>query len=243
MCKSQENLVKSKLEEDLNFDDDEEDTKSTAVRKGLLWQQRDKLFSQWKERYFILTPDYLQCFKKGTSRITEMGEFIFKIKLCDVEDVELLDRRGYLVISITLSSRGEGKIYLRKTEGIRDWFNSLKECVQDSKKRRTDRVTNSFWSSKQLTDSSSIEKWLMARKKIGLQYAYLNGESKKDDSKEASKGARSEITLDELDDLYRSEEAEKRGRSGLQEADDGLSFQPSHDQHQGDLLNSSSYCK
>ena len=52
--------------------------------------------------------------------------FFFQIKLCDVEDVELLDRRGYLVISVTLSSRGEGKIYLRKTEGIRDWFNSLK---------------------------------------------------------------------------------------------------------------------
>ena len=53
---------------------------SSTVRKGLLWQQRDKIFSQWKERYFILTPDYLQCFKKGTSRITEMGEFIFKVK-------------------------------------------------------------------------------------------------------------------------------------------------------------------
>ena len=52
---------------------------SSTVRKGLLWQQRDKIFSQWKERYFILTPDYLQCFKKGTSKITEMGEFIFKV--------------------------------------------------------------------------------------------------------------------------------------------------------------------
>ena len=50
---------------------------------------------------------------------------IFQIKLVEVEEVELLDRRGYLVISITLSTRGEGKIYLRKTEGIRDWFNSL----------------------------------------------------------------------------------------------------------------------
>merc|ERR1719225_687830 len=222
MCKSQENLVKSKLDDDPeeleDFDDDEEtksNSKQTAVKKGLLWQQRDKLFSQWKERYFILTPDYLQCFKKGSSRMTEMGEFIFKIKLCDIEEVDLLDRRGYLVISITLSSRGEGKIYLRKTEGIRDWFNSLKECVQDSKKRRTDRVSNSFWSSKQLTDSSSIEKWLMARKKIGLQYAYLNGDSppKSKDQKGAAhdlaKASRSEITLDELDDLYRSEEAEK----------------------------------
>ena len=54
-------------------------SKST-VKKGLLWQQRDKLFSQWKERYFILTTDYLQCFKKGSSKVTEMGEFIFKVR-------------------------------------------------------------------------------------------------------------------------------------------------------------------
>ena len=62
---------------------------SSTVRKGLLWQQRDKIFSQWKERYFILTPDYLQCFKKGTSRITEMGEFIFKVNilLCTCEGI------------------------------------------------------------------------------------------------------------------------------------------------------------
>ena len=55
-------------------------SKST-VKKGLLWQQRDKLFSQWKERYFILTTDYLQCFKKGSSKVTEMGEFIFKVSI------------------------------------------------------------------------------------------------------------------------------------------------------------------
>ena len=51
------------------------------MRKGLLWQQRDKLFSRWKERYFILTNDFLQCFKKSTSKITEMGEFIFKVSI------------------------------------------------------------------------------------------------------------------------------------------------------------------
>ena len=52
---------------------------STSIKKGLLWQQRDKLFSRWKERYFILTKDLLQCFKKETSKITEMGGFIFKV--------------------------------------------------------------------------------------------------------------------------------------------------------------------
>ena len=50
---------------------------------------------------------------------------------------------------------------------------------------------------------------------LGLQYAYLNGEENSGNKKngenenDLAKGARSEITLDELDDLYRSEEAEK----------------------------------
>ena len=34
---------------------------------------------RWKEKYFILTPDYLQCFKKGDSRISEMGAFDYKV--------------------------------------------------------------------------------------------------------------------------------------------------------------------
>ena len=59
---------------------DEERQKNTLVRKGLLWLQRDKLFSRWKERYVIVTTDYLQCFKKASSRITEMGPFLFKVK-------------------------------------------------------------------------------------------------------------------------------------------------------------------
>ena len=32
----------------------------------------------------MLTRDYLQCFKKGSSRISEMGGFIFKIRLAEV---------------------------------------------------------------------------------------------------------------------------------------------------------------
>ena len=51
-----------------------------TIKKGLLWQQRDKLFSRWKERYFILTKDYFHCFKRASSKMTEMGGFIFKVK-------------------------------------------------------------------------------------------------------------------------------------------------------------------
>ena len=56
------------------------DTKQ-VIRKGILWHQRDKLFSRWKERFFILTKDYFHCFKKDCSKLSEMGEFLFKVSL------------------------------------------------------------------------------------------------------------------------------------------------------------------
>ena len=96
----------------------------STLKKGILWHQRDKLFSRWKERFFLLTRDYLQCFKKGTSRMTEMGAFMFKIKLSDVEMVDLVDKRGYLTISLLVNR--EGKMLLRKPEGIREWFDMIK---------------------------------------------------------------------------------------------------------------------
>ena len=54
---------------------------SGRMRKGLLWQQRDKLFSRWKERYFTLTRDLLQCFKRNAGKVSDMGEFLFKVSL------------------------------------------------------------------------------------------------------------------------------------------------------------------
>ena len=64
---------------------------SSTILKGVLWQQRDKVFSRWKERYFVLTADYLQCFKKSSpsvmhSAASEMGRFIFKLKLTEVRN-------------------------------------------------------------------------------------------------------------------------------------------------------------
>lgn len=51
-----------------------------ALKKGLILIQRDKLFSRWKERYLILTKDYLACFKKSSKIASSaMGGFIFKV--------------------------------------------------------------------------------------------------------------------------------------------------------------------
>jgi len=116
----------------------------SAVKKGLLWQQRDKLFSRWKERFFILTNDYFQCFKKGSSKVTEMGEYIFKVKLASISSVSLLDKRGFLTICLSLSSVREGRIYLRRAEGLRDWFNAIKFCVDECKIRKSTLYRETF---------------------------------------------------------------------------------------------------
>ena len=41
-----------------------------------------------------------------------------------MEEVSLLTKKGYLTISLT--NNKEGRILLRRHEGIREWFNTLK---------------------------------------------------------------------------------------------------------------------
>jgi len=114
-------------------DEGQADTKQ-VVRKGIIWHQRDRLFSRWKERFFILTADYFHCFKKDCSKLSEMGEFLFKLKLTNIDGVSLLDKRGYLTICI--NQKNDGRMYLRLQEGIRDWFYHLQSSVYESKRRR-----------------------------------------------------------------------------------------------------------
>ena len=50
------------------------------IKKGLMWIQQDKIFSTWKERFVILTTSHLQIFKKGTTKFSDMGTFINKVR-------------------------------------------------------------------------------------------------------------------------------------------------------------------
>lgn len=65
----------------------------STMKKGLLWQMKDGggIFNRWKERYFILTKDYLTCFKKSSSNRSfmgsEMGSFAYKLKLLEIESI------------------------------------------------------------------------------------------------------------------------------------------------------------
>lgn len=63
-----------------------------------------------------------------------MGEFLFKLKLTNIDAVSLLDKRGYLTICI--SQKTDGRVYLRLQEGIRDWFYHIQTTVYESKRRR-----------------------------------------------------------------------------------------------------------
>jgi len=145
---------------------------TTSLLKGVLWQQREKRFSRWKERFFILTNDYLQCFRRGTSKLSEMGTFIFRIRLCEIEEIDLVERRGYLTLRILVKNEA-GRLLLRKTDGIRKWFQLLQETMESAKQRRLSmKSSEQFWSKRQHTDSSAMESWVLARQRVGQQYCW-----------------------------------------------------------------------
>ncbi len=84
-----------------------------------------------------------------------------------MEQIELLDRKGYLTIALTLND--QLRILLRKPEGIRDWHQNLEESIRRAKERKgllKMKSTKEFWSRKQFTDSSSMEQWVKARRNV-----------------------------------------------------------------------------
>ncbi|KAL1490590.1 hypothetical protein ABEB36_013258 [Hypothenemus hampei] len=149
-----------------------------AIKRGLLWQQRDKLFSRWKERYFILTRDYLHCFRRasGADRISEMGQFLFKVKLVDVDKVEWENKKTYSTVALVIGR--DGKIYLRAADGLEDWFELLEECMLTSKERR--RALRNSHDGKPKDNNNitaSLDEWLAARQKFPMGRMLTNSVS------------------------------------------------------------------
>eukprot|EP00092_Neocalanus_flemingeri_P010272 GFUD01011068.1.p1 GENE.GFUD01011068.1~~GFUD01011068.1.p1 ORF type:complete len:536 (-),score=118.68 GFUD01011068.1:169-1695(-) len=146
------------------------ETEDSLVRKGLMWVQQDKLFSRWKERFIILTTGYLQIFKKGATRFSDMGTFINKIKLSCIDSIGLEDKRGYLTLVLTTCYPQEGKLLLRKTEGIKDWHDSVALFCKKEMEKRARLPTDEFWNRKQLSESCGFENWISARDILGNKY-------------------------------------------------------------------------
>lgn len=136
---------------------------SSIVKRGALWELEQHrggspwllhhlhLISRWKHRYFLLTHDYLHCFKRDAGKISEMGQFLFKIKLVEVEKVEWANKKRYSTVSLDLGSQQNSHlsleqkgqenashrvILLRAEDGLEDWFELLEECTLSSKERR-----------------------------------------------------------------------------------------------------------
>ncbi|CAL8071309.1 unnamed protein product [Orchesella dallaii] len=117
-----------------------------VVKKGLLMQQREKMWSRWKERYFILTRDYLHCFRRLRNvyrfqiTLSAMGQFIYKLRLANVEEIRWEARRNGNGSRIALSITHEPRILLRtsddNTEALHHWYSLLQECICMSKIRR-----------------------------------------------------------------------------------------------------------
>ena len=96
-------------------------------------------------------------------------------------------------------------MYLRRTEGIRDWFNSVRENMLDRRTRSNNRVSAVFADRRQNTDSSGIESW-MAQKCLSRLSVFSGS------TPDISRGREKDrITLDELSKLYNNEEEEDVG--------------------------------
>ena len=75
----------------------------------------------------------------------------------------LEDKRGYLTLVLTTSFPQEGKLLLRKTEGLKDWHDSVVRCCQRERQNKSNLPTEQFWNRKQLSESCGFENWISAR--------------------------------------------------------------------------------
>ena len=80
-----------------------------------------------------------------------------------MEEVSLLTKKGYLTISLT--NNKDGRILLRRHEGIREWFNTLKSKVLESKAKQV------HFQQDLKSSNLNVEAWLLARKSLaGSEY-------------------------------------------------------------------------
>ncbi|KAH7645792.1 hypothetical protein HUG17_1330 [Dermatophagoides farinae] len=113
----------------------------TAIKKGLLWEQQQTrfFFNRWKERFFILTQDYLTCFKKGSKKVgmSEMGSFVYKINLNEIKNLNWVDKKKNGVIGVQLANT---MIFLwNNVDTVLDeWMSVLQDSTIRTKDRRSE---------------------------------------------------------------------------------------------------------
>lgn len=95
-----------------------------------------------------------------------MGQFLFKVKLVDVDQVVWENKKTYSTVALVLGR--DGKIYLRAADGLEDWFELLEECMLTSKERRRAlRHSHDGGKSRENNnDSNCLDEWIAARQKL-----------------------------------------------------------------------------
>ncbi len=59
-------------------------------------------YFRWKEKYYILTPDYLHCFKKSESKMSDMGSFDYKVTFSLFTQPNLDIRYIFMLLTIVI---------------------------------------------------------------------------------------------------------------------------------------------
>jgi len=136
--------------------------------KGMLWQKKDRIFSRWKQRFFILTTKCLHCYEKCPKNTADISSLIFEVQLSSIEKMNLTEKKGYLTIALAVHK--EGKILLRSTVGIREWFHVITRCC----KTTLEQTTEQFWSGRQQRESEDVERWLLGRQGGGTLPPHYN---------------------------------------------------------------------
>ena len=52
---------------------------NSQLLKGSLWLKRDKFFSKWRERFFVITSTFIKCFESESESILLWKVPLFKI--------------------------------------------------------------------------------------------------------------------------------------------------------------------
>jgi len=103
-------------------------------KKGVLWQQKDSIFSRWKERYFVLNNDALLTFEKEPSE--DMKSSIHKIPVSNICSVSLVHRKGQEILMLVSK---EGTFSFRSCEGVQTWYDLILHKIR---KAKDDKIGN-----------------------------------------------------------------------------------------------------
>lgn len=77
-------------------------------------------------RYLVVGLEEIEVHKRE-------GGLVFIVRFDEVFAVDMVEKRGSLVVSVSLARE---TIFLRRTEGVRDWFVDIRDGVERSRRAR-----------------------------------------------------------------------------------------------------------